>query len=54
MTASSIDEKDIKKGIPLNKSHFINAGGLFPSVYAGKITEIAQTFQQGSDQFSQG
>ena len=50
MTAQ--DEKVINKGILLNKSHFLNAGGLFSSVYTGKITEIAQTFHSNTDEFS--
>ena len=44
----------VKTGIPLNKSYFLNSGGLYPSVYAGKITEIASLFLSGSDTFSQG
>lgn len=46
----------MKKGIPLSKSLFENAGGLFPSVYAGKITNIASIFLQNNkeDAFSQG
>ena len=49
-----VEPKKVKKGIPLQKSYFLNAGGLFPLVYAGKITEIASIFLQGSDNFSQG
>ena len=47
-------EAKVKKGIPLHKSYFLNCGGLFPSVYGGKITEIANLFLQGADTFSQG
>ena len=49
-----VEQKKVKKGIPLKKSFFLNAGGLFPMVYAGKITEIASIFLQGSSTFSQG
>ena len=42
----------VKKGIPLHKGYFLQSGGLFPSVYTGKITEIAHLFLQGSDTFS--
>jgi hypothetical protein len=35
---------DIK--IPLRKHLFMNAGGLFPYVYAGRLTHIADIFQQ--------
>lgn len=44
----------VKKGIPLCKSKFLDNGGLFPMVYAGKITEIANIFLQGSGNLSQG
>lgn len=30
--------------IPLRKDQFLNSGGLFPDVYAGKITYIADLF----------
>ena len=52
MTASA-PEQHIKRGIPLQRNQFMDCGGLFPIVYAGKITEIAQIFQQSSE-FSQG
>jgi len=42
MTATQ--EKYIKQGIPLRKSGFLDCGGLFPIVYAGKITDIATLF----------
>ena len=51
---ATVEGKEIKKGIPLNKNFFLNAGGLFPAVYAGKITTIAGTFNANSDEFSQG
>ena len=47
-------EAQIKRGIPLSKNQFLDCGGLFPIVYAGKITKIAQIFQQSSSDFSQG
>ena len=46
-------EAQIKKGIPLQKNQFLDCAGLFPVVYAGKITQIASLFQQSSE-FSQG
>ena len=45
-------EAQIKRGIPLSKNQFLDCGGLFPIVYAGKITKIAQIFQQSSSDFS--
>ena len=50
MTTAS--ESKIKKGILLEKNQFIDCGGLFTHVYAGKITKIAEIFQQ-SDKSSQ-
>ena len=50
MTAAQ--EKLIKQGIPLQKSQFLDCGGIFPTVYAGKITEIASLFQGSTDEFS--
>ena len=47
------NESQIKKGVPLYKSEFLDCGGLFPVVYAGKITHIASQFQQ-SQEISQG
>ena len=52
MTAAQ--EKMIKKGIPLQKSAFLDCDGLFPIVYAGQITHIATLFQQSGSEFSQG
>jgi len=37
MTAAETERK-IKQGIPLNKGNFLDCGGIFPTVYAGKIT----------------
>ncbi len=42
---SVAQEKQIKKGIPLMKSQFLDCGGLFPIVYSGMITQIAALFQ---------
>ena len=53
MTAAS-QEKQIKQGVGLGKSDFLDCGGLFPTVFAGKITSIAGLFQQSSQEFSQG
>ena len=50
----TLNQVKVKKGIPLKKSYFLQAQGLFPTVYAGKITEIATIFLQGSQKFSQG
>jgi hypothetical protein len=30
--------------IPLRKEFFLDAGGLFPDVYAGRLTRIADLF----------
>lgn len=38
------EEKQVNKGIALKKNSFLDCGGLFPVVYAGKITEIATLF----------
>ena len=38
------NNKEIKKGVPLKKSLYIDQGGLFPAVHAGKITQIATVF----------
>ena len=51
---SAEQEAKIKRGIPLDKNQFLDCGGLFPIVYAGKITQIAQLFQQSASEFSQG
>ena len=51
---ATADEKSIKRGVPLQKNAFMDCGGLFPTVYAGKITEIASLFQQSNSDFSQG
>ena len=40
--------------IPLRKELFLNCGGLFPATYAGKITHIADLFQQQQGHFPQG
>jgi hypothetical protein len=37
-------ESQVKKGIPLRKYMFLDQGGLFTDVYAGKITNIASIF----------
>ena len=44
----TVNQNKVKKGIPLKKSYFLQAMGLFPTVYAGKVTEIATIFLQGS------
>ena len=44
----------INISIPLRKHLFMNSGGLFPSVYAGTITQIAHQFQQQQGKFPQG
>jgi hypothetical protein len=46
-------ERDIKKGIPLCKELYLEQGGLFPAVHAGKITHIASVFQGEHQQMSQ-
>ena len=49
-------ESKIKKGIPLNKSHFEQSRGLFQLVYEGKVTSIADILlnsEQDDDEFSQ-
>lgn len=51
---SAAQEKQIKQGVALNKNDFLDCGGIFPAVYAGKITNIAGLFQQSSEEFSQG
>ena len=40
----TVNQAKVKKGIPLKKSYFLQAQGLFPTVYAGKITDIANIF----------
>lgn len=40
--------------IPLRKQLFLAAGGLFPDVYAGRLTHIADLFQQQQGRFPQG
>ena len=54
MTTTSTQERQVKQGIPLAKGDFLDCGGIFPTVYAGKITNIASLFQQSSNEFSQG
>ena len=52
MAFKSID-KQVNVGIPLRKSQFEYSGGLFPSVYAGKITAIADLFHNKHKEMSQ-
>lgn len=49
---ASEQKVDIK--IPLKKGLFLNAGGLFPKVYYGQLTHIADLFQQQQGKFPQG
>lgn len=37
-------DSNINITIPLRKDQFLNAGGLFPDVYTGKLTYIADLF----------
>jgi hypothetical protein len=39
-------EHNVNITIPLRKDQFLSQGGLFPLVYAGKLTHIADLFQQ--------
>lgn len=45
-------EREVKKGIPLCKELYLEQGGLFPAVHAGKITHIASVFQGEHQQMS--
>ena len=47
-------EHNVNITIPLRKELFLGSGGLFPLVYAGKITHIADLFQQQQGRFPQG
>lgn len=46
----SADQK-VNITIPLKKEQFLNVGGLFPDVYAGRLTSIADRFQQQQGKF---